>query len=552
MDRYNIISVTTDLDELKRDMANWCMLPYELRMRSIDNCRRIYNGMSVIDLYNHLKEMILKGKDVLNTDPDNLIRESVATEYDRYDELLAQSKELQKSPYIVILDPDITDIEELNNKYYSYYLLNDNNRQLSDTYSWKIWGRSVYSMYLTLVAQISYDEGEEEADNSNIVKVEEGGFSKLEECITPVSGFFNEAALDYDVISMYKYKRNLRGYSGSNTVKGIAESYIIDKKNICKELSFDKTILPKAVPWFVANESFTQLSENIDVDRFYSELKKELAKPDSNEKMKSVTGYGWNPVVHATPDSMEFARQRQADFFNKVDLMNLYNLNVKNISSEDLKFGDLYPVFFVFGYDKLLHEFTIIPEYNKVGISFDISHSHIHTFDGVDNTFKGFKLERIYNYNYVDIVVFFMDKDSYFKLLGNIINVKNEQYMKINFNSIFSILNKTLNKLSPDNLKIIYSRYINMLLRITNIDNSDKVPTLTDYSKMNENLNVYKLYTGHTMNFTKDTAKEILFKLKVICNNTALATSVKNSVGEVAEELVKRLTPIPCIISKEE
>ena len=29
MDKYNIISVTTDLDELKRDMANWCMLPYE-------------------------------------------------------------------------------------------------------------------------------------------------------------------------------------------------------------------------------------------------------------------------------------------------------------------------------------------------------------------------------------------------------------------------------------------------------------------------------------------------------------------------------------------
>ena len=49
--------------------------------------------------------------------------------------------------------------------------------------------------------------------------------------------------------------------------------------------------------------------------------------------------------------------------------------------------------------------------------------------------------------NTFDIVVFFMDKNSYFKLLDNITNIKNEQYMKINFNSIFSILNKTLNKL---------------------------------------------------------------------------------------------------------
>lgn len=540
MDKYNIISMTTDLDELKRDMANWCMLPYELRMRSIDDCRRLYNGMSVIDLYNHLKEAILNGKDVMTTEPSNLIRESVATEYDRYEELLAQSKELQKSPYIIILDPDIKTIEELNDKYYSYYLLNDNNQQLSDTYSWKIWGRNIYSMYMTLAAEISYNEGENEADKSNIIKVEENSFTKIEECISIVSDFFNEAMMDNDVISMYKFKKNLS--SNSSTVSGLLESVVIEKNNYCEERKFDPTIFPSCVPWFTANES-AEISEKINTDKFYSELKAKLAEKDSSEK--EILSYGWNPSVPVNHLSRDYAKQRQCNFFNKVDLINLYNLQVKNISPEDIKFGDLFPVYFIFGYDKI-NEF-IIPEYSKAGVSFDLRYGRVYTFDGVDNTFKGFKEERIFNYNYIDIIAVFMEKDSYFSLLDNIPGIPNERYMKINFNSIFTILNRTVNKISPDNLKIIYSRYINMLLRIANIDNSGKNPVITQHNTMNDKLNIFKVYSDHSIHFNENTAKEILFKLKVIANNTTLATSVKESVGEDATELVERLTPIACI-----
>ena len=543
MDKYNIISMTTDLDELKRDMAKWCMLPYEIRMRSIDDCRRLYNGMTVIDLYNHLKEAILNGKDVMTTEPDNLIRESVVKEYDRYEDLLAQSKELQKSPYIVILDPDIDNIEELNNKYYSYYCLNDNNQQLSDTYSWKIWGRSIYSMYMTLAAEISFSEGEDEADKSNLIKVEENTFSIIESCMQPVNMFFNEAQLNHDVISMYKFKRNLK--SGESNISGILESVVADKNHMCKERKFDHTILPTCVPWFTANES-AEISDKIDTDKFYSELKAKLAENNSTDKEKDILGYGWNPSVPVNSISKEYAKKRQGNFFNKVDLINLYNLQVKNISPEDIKFRDLFPVYFVFGYNNP-NEFGLIPEYNKVGVSFDLRYGRVYTFDGVDNTFKGFKEERIYNYNYIDIVVFFMEKDCYFSLLDNITNIPKEKYTKINFNSIFSILNRTLNKLSPDNLKIIYSRYINMLLRITNIDNSEKVPTLNQYNTLNDRLNVFKVYSDHSTNFTENTAREILFKVKVIANNTMLARAVKESVGEDAIELVERLTPIACI-----
>lgn len=545
MDKYNIISITTNLDDLKTDMARWCMLPYELRMRSIDDCRRLYNGMSVIDLYNHLKETILKGKDVMTTEPDNLIRESVATEYDKYEELLAQSKELQKSPYIVILDPDIKDIDELNNKYYSYYLLNDNNKQLSDTYSWKIWGRNIYSMYKILAAEIYSNNGENDVDNSNLIKVDESNtFVKIEECVSPIYDFFNEAMLDNDVISMYKYRKNLT--SKANTISGLLESMVVQKNNICIERKFDTSILPKSVPWFTANES-AEISDKINVDKFYSELKEELKKSNSEEK---VLGYGWNPSVPLNILSSEYARKRHGEFFNKVDLINLYNLNVKNISPEDIKFGDIYPIFFVFGYDKLLHEFTPLPEYTKVGVVFPQNMSKVYTFDGIDDTFKGFKEENIYSYNYIDIVVFFIDNSSYLNLYNNIVGRSNDIYQNINFNSIFKILNRTLNKLSPDNLKIIYSRYINMLLRITNIDTSEKVSIISQNNTMNDNMKVFKVFTGHSMNFTRETAKEILFKIKVIANNTALTTAIKESVGEDSDELVQRLTPIACIKQK--
>lgn len=548
MDKYNIISLTTNIDDLKADMANWCMLPYELRMRSIDDCRRLYNGMSVIDLYNHMKEAILKGKDIMTTEPDNLIRESVATEYDRYDELLAQSKELQKSPYIVILDPDIKDIDELNNKYYSYYLLNDNNKQLSDTYSWKLWGRSIYSMYMTLAAEISYNEGEEEADKSNLVKVEENTFSRIEECVNPLYDFFNEAMMDHDIIYMYKYKHNM--VSNSNTTDGLLESMIVKKKNICKELKFDTSILPATVPWFVANESFAQtsVSDKIDTDKFYSELKAELKKSDSVEKVKNVLGYGWNPVVPLNPLTMKYAQNRQAEFFNVADILNIKNLRIP----EDIQIkmnNDIYPVFFFFGYDTPVDDIgTVLPNYTKVGVGFKNTIATVYTFDGVDNTFKGFKIESPYDYNYLDVVVFYMDKFTYLKLLDNIAAFNMEKYIKINFNSIFSVLSKTVNKLSPDNMKIVYSRYINMLLKITNIDASDKVPELKQFAEMNNKLNVFKVFSGHSRQFTRQTATNIIEKLNIIANHDTLDRSVTESLGFVSEELVNRLTPVPCIV----
>ena len=553
MDKYNIISMTTDIDELKADMANWCMLPYELRMRSIDDCRRLYNGMSVIDLYNHLKDTILRHKDIRSVEPDNLVRESVATDYDNYDNLLAQSKELQKSPYIVILDPDIKDIDELNNKYYSYYLLNDNNKQLSDTYSWKIWGRNIYSMYMTLAAQIQYNEGEGEADSSNLIKVDESNeFAKISQAVDPVNDFYNEALMDKDIVSMCKYKLNL--ISEKNSVSRMLESMVVAKDQICKERKFDHTILPSCVPWFTACEN-ADMEETIDIHKFYSILKTALKNHplDSSEYEKEVLGLGWNPSVPLNTSSIHYAKERQANFFNNVDIINIKNFKVPEGLDVYWRNEHLYPVLFFFGYDsKPDHINQTLPNYNKVGVAFKENITRVYTFDGVDNTFKGFKIEGPFDYLYLDIVVFYMDKESYLKLLTNIANINNEKYMKINFNSIFQILNNTVNKLSPDNMKIIYSRYINMLLKITNIDDSENVPELKQFATMNNKLNIYKVYSGRSAYLDRETFAKIFEKLKAISDNQFLTSSVIESLGcydneDISNYLIDRMTPVACI-----
>lgn len=527
MDKFNIISPTTDIDELDKDMANWCMLPYELRMRSNDDCMRLY-GVTVVDLYNNMKDKILNVQDLRKIEPSNIVKESLSEEYDKYDVLLAASKKLQQSAYIVILDPDITNIDELNQKYYSYILLNDNNKILSDTYSWKLWGRSVYSMYIKLAATIPLDndrENPEYIDDSNIVFSSES-VSRIENCIFPVVNLINEAELEHDIISSYKYRRNIASENNS-----ILENTIINKKLNSNKTSFNCDILPKVVPWFTANE-FIEIDKSINVDNFYKVLKTKLAEKDSEEKEKSVLSYGWNPSVPLSPEAIQYARERQIDYLNNIDIINLKNLDTNDINIKANP--NLYPVFFVFEYTEEVNDFTRLPEYNKVGIILKNDMSTVYTLRFENDTFQGCMPESIYKYKFIDMVVAYIEREPYIQLLDNLANI-NQKAIKTNFNSVFDILSKSSNTLSPDAMKSIYMKYIYMVFKIINVD--------TPIYKMENNINIFKVFSGHSKEFTKDAAMNIFNKLNVISNNASLEKAVVSSVGESANELISRLTP---------
>ena len=75
MDQYNVITPTSDLDKLNNDMTFWTMLPYNMRLRSDEECIRRYN-MTNIDLYNKVKAAIINHTP-LEID-DNIIGYSVS------------------------------------------------------------------------------------------------------------------------------------------------------------------------------------------------------------------------------------------------------------------------------------------------------------------------------------------------------------------------------------------------------------------------------------------------------------------------------------------
>ena len=72
MDKFNVINLTANLSDLENDMCDWLRLPYEYRMRSDDDCIRLY-GVTNTQLYNKLGNIKLNfGLDECN----RLIRSS--------------------------------------------------------------------------------------------------------------------------------------------------------------------------------------------------------------------------------------------------------------------------------------------------------------------------------------------------------------------------------------------------------------------------------------------------------------------------------------------
>ena len=53
MDKFNVISLTSDINLLESDMNDWVNMSYNKRLKSDEECRRLYN-MSNVDLYANL------------------------------------------------------------------------------------------------------------------------------------------------------------------------------------------------------------------------------------------------------------------------------------------------------------------------------------------------------------------------------------------------------------------------------------------------------------------------------------------------------------------
>ena len=169
MDKYYVIDITNNIDELNIDMTNWCNLPHEIRMMSNDACIRRY-GMTNIDLYNKLKAILIGNKPV--EDPEMIgamISEDVSFSQYEYNEEEMQykwkldiSKQLCESPIIAIIDPSVETMEELDIMYNKYILLPQNDKDFSNSYSLKLWNYNVPNMYTIMSSKIQTKNADKE------------------------------------------------------------------------------------------------------------------------------------------------------------------------------------------------------------------------------------------------------------------------------------------------------------------------------------------------------------------------------------------------------
>ena len=209
MDRDNIIVPTDNLEELDKDYQEWLMLPMKFKLLSNSECNNKY-GCNVEELYHRLKNKILRGDDINNDieeDENNLVIESTTESItdlfksDDYDECLKKSNELQMFPYIVIINPGDSR-ETVIAKYNSFTMLSNKQKDLSNYYSWMIWGYNVYNMYTLLMSYL--DTKDIVPDDNNIV-IETNSVRNYEECVIESYDYLNKAVLEGDILSVYKF-----------------------------------------------------------------------------------------------------------------------------------------------------------------------------------------------------------------------------------------------------------------------------------------------------------------------------------------------------------
>ena len=491
MDKYNIITPTSDLDALTADMENWYRLTYNLRRNSNDECIRRY-GCTVPDLYNAIKIRVSNNQAMAKVDPDNIVREALELDlcdsFEDYGYRIAMSKQLQDTPWIVILDPDITNREELENKYQQFNNLNQKNRRLSNNYSYQLWGYDVYNMYTIIANKLNNID----IDSNNTI-------SAMEAAIIPKS----KANTTNDEFRKFEYYVDYLCMSEDKEYRNVMKNY---HNKFIGESSNEVDVFKEA-PWFTPDEIYS-LGIDINIDHnksYYTQLKE--AKTE-----EEYLRLGWNPSVSVNEETIHYAKERN---FNSI----LYRVpkDIRNITITENKIPrDRGVIYFVLGYPADFNEFACRVHYNKAGISFG-TFTSIYSFTGLEQNFKGFIKESINEYKYVDIVAMFVDKDVERKIK----KVCEENIEFTGFNTVYSLLTDFNNEWGDDAVSLMYSQFIDILLRVACTDITGD--ELTDFNIDNGYL--FRVFQG----FPKDiNASKISSIVASICDEDGMSEYVKS------------------------
>lgn len=521
LDKDNILLPTSSIEELEKDYNDWCLLPYKLRKLSNGTCMARYK-CTVPELYLRYKRP-LEDFDYVNrvADEDNIkIAESaVLYKYENHTDLLSMSKRMQESPFIVILDPDINSIEVLDAKFDSFNKLSVKNRALSNNYSYCIWGFNVINMYQILKASIEGDNTQ--VDSDNIIFKDSISEKCMIDAIAPIYDKMLEGICIDDWATVIKLRENVIDYHIKKQIRNIdaeninaVEKISIEAMEVCDLIyKFDGEILMKNIPYYNPREAF-EICPNIVLpeNSHYHDYCKLY---ESLEDKDSLLKYGWNPSVEISEKAFTLNRNNIVNFLNEVETVDATKMDFyKHDKPEEdfvIRCNNVKPVYLVFNYfDK---ENFLGNNYDKVGISFDPTLEKIYTFIGEDRKFEGFKVESIKDDNSypndIDVVVIFLEQNICDKLISKCESLVGSFDLQYGFGSVLSIIKYTKNKLSPDNRKITYSIYIDMILRILCMDLErgilqNHLHTLKDFKRF-----IFRVYNGPNIYYNEDVVKSV-------------------------------------------
>lgn len=492
--------------------------------------------------------------DIFNeeTDFSLIIEKSRYNSYESndYREILTISKNLQHNPFVVIIDPDISNIEDLNSRYSSYLSLSQKNKDMSDNFCWQLWGFNVYNMYIVMSNKLStIDQMEDDINESYLINTnifynknanKISSYNTIEFASYPIKNKCVNALLENNILEYFSTK-----WCDDTSMVSIVEKAIYDK---CIEIDldsiyeFDTSILPAGVPYFNANEINICPSISKYKGLYISHIRSIFEDIDAGNNIEDnkakLISLGWNPEVKPTKDNFNFAKSRQAknNFYNPIDITSLSLSKIDKTTQTKL-----IPIYFVLSYKDYKSKFINISNYDHMGISFDINLDTTYIFNGVDNEFKGFIKARSEEYfdKYIDVVVFYVDATVYNELYNKVESLVGNKSELNNFGSIYGILINTLNKLSPDNTKLIYSQYVDLVFRLLNIDIKTSELKYDKFELM-KNTNIFKVFSGNISEYDSSRVANIL---QIISNennvNNALINKCSYSGENIKEETVQ-------------
>lgn len=470
---HPVIIPTTDRVELQNQYNAWISMPIKRRIISDSKCMEIF-GATNMDIYNYCNTrfMIQNNNDARDIHDDNTEVNQVPIETE---DMIKEASELIK------LGDDLI---------------------CEGTDSIK------YIVFRNMLEQMSIDKR-----HSTLGKMLKSNYDSVAKFINS----HNES------ISPYPIFKNI-----NMAPKIINESEInIDHFNSEYE----------AYLMGFASDSFIEYCQ-YDRSKYIHHLKTDY---DSTKSLMEATLSDENDKLNKIIENFEFHgydidnpnRDYVSEYFSNHKGVNIVDISEMscNYITENLNNSDIKPIYLVQvytgkWYSKIIAKFTK-GKWNHVGISIDDTFNNIYSFGD-----KGLSIESMDTYkqfnpdSLVSIHCLFVSKNDY-----DILKNKLEYFLKNVHNTQYNwgrLLMIALGKKGISNNKLVCSQFVDLVLKVINIDITNKDSSLVTPNDFNtDDVDVYKIYDGPVLNFEKS-LNDILNRVNVLSDSVSCDYKMSN------------------------